>query len=274
VRDRVVVKGVADLKVDKRDRQTREMRWEQLDEDFTYTGKELDGSVVAQDQIRTVIRIFRDRLLTEIFPGREEVPKTLVFAKDDSHAEDIVRMMREEFAKGNEFCQKITYRTTGKKVETLIQELRNSYHPRIAVTVDMVSTGTDIKPLECLLFMRDVKSRTYFEQMKGRGTRTINPNDFQEVSPDAQFKDHFVIVDAVGVCDSDKTDSRPLERKRNVPFKQLLQGVAVGVRDEDSLTSLAGRLARLDRRLGESDRSVLEAAAGQSLPEITQGLLA
>ncbi|MFW5665308.1 MAG: type I restriction-modification enzyme R subunit C-terminal domain-containing protein [Coleofasciculus sp.] len=252
----------------------REIRWQQLDEDFTYTGKELDRSVVAQDQIRTVIRTFRDRVLTEIFPGREEVPKTLVFAKDDSHAEDIVRMMRKEFAKGNEFCQKITYRTTGKKVETLIQELRNSYYPRIAVTVDMVSTGTDIKPLECLLFMRDVKSRTYFEQMKGRGTRTINPNDFQEVAPDARFKDHFVIVDAVGVCDSDKTDSRPLERKRNVPFKQLLQGVAVGVRDEDSLTSLAGRLARLDRRLGESDRSALAAAAGQSLPEITQGLLA
>jgi len=137
----------AGYSVDRRDRQTREIRWQQLDEDFTYTGKELDGSVVAQDQIRTVIRTFRDRLLTEIFPGREEVPKTLVFAKDDSHAEDIVRMMREEFAKGNEFCQKITYRTTGKKVETLIQELRNSYHPRIAVTVDMVSTGTDIKPL-------------------------------------------------------------------------------------------------------------------------------
>jgi type I restriction enzyme R subunit len=121
----------AGYSIDRRDRQTREIRWEQLDEDFTYTGKELDRSVVVPDQIRTVIRTFRERLFTEIFPGREEVPKTLVFAKDDSHAEDIVRMMREEFAKGNVFCQKITYRTTGKKVETLIQELRNSYYRNI-----------------------------------------------------------------------------------------------------------------------------------------------
>ncbi len=260
--------------IDKRDRQTRARRWEQLDEDLTYTEAQLDRSVVAEDQIRTVIRTFRAKLFTEIFPGRTEVPKTLVFAKDDTHAEDIVRMMREEFAKGNPFCCKITYRTTGKKVEELIQDLRNSYDPRIAVTVDMISTGTDIKPLECLLFMRDVKSRTYFEQMKGRGTRTINSNDFREVVPDAGVKDRFVIVDAVGVCESDKTDSRPLERKHSIAFKQLLQDVAIGVRDEDSLTSLAGRLARLDRGLDPGDRTLLEASAGQSLPEITKGLLA
>jgi type I restriction enzyme R subunit len=101
----------------------------------------------------------------------------------------------------------------------------------------MISTGTDIKPLECVLFMRDVKSRVYFEQMKGRGTRTINPNDFQAVTPGAAVKTHFVIVDAVGVCESDKSDSRPLERKRTVPFDKLLQSVALDNRDEDTLTS-------------------------------------
>jgi type I restriction enzyme R subunit len=157
--------------IDKRNRNTRKVRWEQLDEDLEYKPTQLDRDVIAKDQIRTIIKTFRDRLFTDIFPGRKEIPKTLVFAKDDSHAEDIVEIVREEFGKGNEFCKKITYRTTGEKPEDLIASFRNSYNPRIAVTVDMISTGTDIKPLECLLFMRDVKSRLYFEQMKGRGTR-------------------------------------------------------------------------------------------------------
>jgi len=94
----------------------------------------------------------------------------------------------------------------------------------------MIATGTDIKPLECILFMRDIRSRTYFEQMKGRGTRVINPDDFKAVTPDADHKTHFVIVDAVGVCETDKTDSRPLERKKTIPFEKLVQGVALGIR--------------------------------------------
>jgi len=163
--------------VDKRDKFTRKVRWEQLDEDLEYTSKQLDRNVVAPDQIRTVIKTFKEKLFTEIFPGRTKVPKTLVFAKDDSHAEDITHIMREEFGKGNEFCKKITYKTYGEKPEDLITSFRNSYNPRIAVTVDMIATGTDIKPIECILFMRDVKSRVYFEQMKGRGTRTISATD-------------------------------------------------------------------------------------------------
>ena len=86
--------------VDRRNRQTRAVRWEQLDEELTYSPTQLDRDVVAPDQIRTVVRAFRDRLFTEIFPGRREVPKTLIFAKDDSHAEDIVNTVREEFDRG------------------------------------------------------------------------------------------------------------------------------------------------------------------------------
>src|SRR5438132_5864502 len=185
--------------VDKRDRLTRKVRWEQLDEDLAYAPNEIDRAVVAPDQIRTVIRAFRDRLFTEIFPGRTVVPKTLIFAKDDSHADDIVKIAREEFAKGNDFCQKITYRTTGASPKELIQRFRNSPNPRIAVTVDMIATGTDIKPLEIVMFIRSVKSRSFFEQMKGRGVRVISDTDFQSVTPDAKTKTHFVIVDAVGV---------------------------------------------------------------------------
>lgn len=260
--------------VDRRDKLTRQLRWEQLDEDLEYTPSQLDRDIVAPDQIRTIIKTFKDKLFTELFPGRTEVPKTLIFAKDDSHAEDIVHIVREEFGKGNDFCKKITYRTTGEKPEDLIASFRNSYNPRIAVTVDMISTGTDIRPLECLIFMRDVKSRVYFEQMKGRGTRVISPDDLQAVTPDALHKTHFIIVDAVGVCENDKTDSRPLERKRSIPFDKLIHSVALGNRDEDTLSSLVARLSKLDRELNEKDRKEIESiAGGRKIKEIINRLI-
>jgi len=260
--------------IDKRNKLTRQTKWEMLDNELEYAPSQLDRAVVAPDQIRTIIKTFRDKLFTEIFPGRTEVPKTLIFAKDDSHAEDIVGIVREEFGKGNDFCKKITYRTTGEKPEDLIASFRNSYFPRIAVTVDMISTGTDIKPLECLLFMRDVKSRVYFEQMKGRGTRTISSTDFNAVTPDAKHKTHFVIVDAIGVCENDKTDSRPLEKKRSIPFDKLILSVALGNRDNDTITSIAGRLAALDKEIDTTDReSIQSISGGKSLKELVNSLL-
>ena len=186
---------------------------------------------MAKDQIRTIIRTFRDRLFTEIFPGRTEVPKTLIFAKDDSHAEDIVGIVREEFGRGNAFCQKITYKVTAAKPRDLIQAFRNSYEPRIAVTVDMIATGTDIRPIEIVMFMRSVKSRVLFEQMKGRGVRIIDANELKAVTPDADAKTHFVIVDCVGMTETQLADTQPLERKKTVPFKALLEHVAMGGTD-------------------------------------------
>jgi type I restriction enzyme R subunit len=267
--------------VDKRNKLDRSRRWEQLDEDLAYGAPELDRSVVVPSQIRTVLQAFKDALFTELFPGRTLVPKTLIFAKDDSHAEDIVHICREVFGRGNDFAKKITCQSkhpeTGKaaKGETLIQEFRTSPQLRIAVTVDMIATGTDIKPLECLLFLRDVRSRTYFEQMKGRGTRVLTPTDLQAVSgADARVKTHFVIVDAVGVCESDKTDSRPLEKMPAVAFDKLLLGVALGKRDEDTLTTLAGRLARLDRELDPAQRKeVTEIAGGKTVAQMSATLL-
>jgi type I restriction enzyme R subunit len=263
--------------VDKRDKLTRKLRWEQLDEALEYLPAELDKSIVSKDQIRTVIRTFKEKLFTDLFPSRNEVPKTLIFAKDDSHAEDIVQLVREEFGKGNEFCKKITYRTygtSGEKPEDLISSFRNSYNPRIAVTVDMISTGTDIKPLECLLFMRDVKSRVFFEQMKGRGARTISDTDIRSVTPDARQKTRYVIVDAVGVCEHDKTDSRPLERERGISFEKLLTSIALGNRNIDYITSLVNRLAILERELEDHDReSIIGASGGTSINDIIKGLL-
>jgi type I restriction enzyme R subunit len=206
-----------------------------------------------------------------MFPGRKNVPKTIIFAKNDTHAEDILHIVREEFGQGNDFCKKITYRTTGEKPEELLQQFRNSFNPRIVVSVDMIATGTDIKPVECLVFMRDVRSPIYFEQMKGRGTRTISVTDLKQATPDAEYKDRFIIVDAVGVCESDKTDSQPLERKPGVKFEALFNNISLGVRDEDSIISLANRLQRLDKRLTASERQEVE-GAGYSLRGIVNGL--
>jgi len=256
-----------------RNRQTRAVRWQKLDDDIAYDASALDRAVVAEDQIRTVVRAFKERLFTEIFPGRSEVPKTLIFAKDDSHADDIVQISREEFGKGDEFAVKITYKSTGRKTDEMIAEFRNSYNPRIAVTVDMIATGTDVRPLECVFFMRSVKSRTYFEQMKGRGVRVINEADFQAVTPDARAKTRFVIVDAVGVTDGELADTQPLERKPTVALEKLLRQLAFGSREPDLISTVASRLARLDVQLTKDDRDQLEQLAGQPLREITRGLV-
>ena len=274
IRTRITEQGStveADYYVDRRDRRTRSLRPEQLEDDLVYTPNQLDREVVADDQIRTVIRTFRDKLFTEIFPDRTHVPKTIIFAKDDSHADDVVR---EEFGKGNAFCRKITYKTTGANPEDLLTAFRNSYDPRIVVTVDMIATGTDIKPVEIVFFMRNVRSRGFFEQMKGRGVRTISPTDFNAVTPDARYKDRFVIVDAVGVTETELSDSYSLERQHTVPFDKLLDRIGMGNRDPDVLSSLGSRLASLDRRLAPRDRDSIEAAAdGVPLRTLVSGLL-
>lgn len=264
--------------IEHRERLSRKKRMELQDEDENYSKQQLDKDVVNPNQIRTIIRTFKEHLPTlfkERFDteGHFEVPKTLIFAKTDSHANDIIDLVREEFAEENKFCKKITYNSEDPK--STLAEFRNAYHPRIAVTVDMIATGTDVKPLECLLFMRDVKSKNYFEQMKGRGTRTIDLDGLKKVTPTAKFtKDHFVIVDAIGVTKSLKTDSRPLEKKPGVPLKDLLQAIAVGARDEELFTSLANRLTRLDKQITEKEkRQFAEKANGKSVSQVVKELL-
>ena len=258
--------------IEYRDRQTRAKRWKQMDEDYDYPAAKLDRDVVNPSQIRTVIRTFRDSLPTLLFPQRSEVPKTLIFAKTDSHADDIVQIVREEFGEGNEFCRKITCQAD--RPEAILSKFRNSYDPRIAVTVDMIATGTDVKAIECLIFMRDVRSSNYFEQMKGRGTRTLCKEDLQSVSPSAkENKDHFVIVDAVGVTRSRKTDTRPLERRPSVSLKALMMNVAMGAKDEDTLTSLANRIIRLNAQMSERERGEFAQSTGASAGAMAQQLL-
>ena len=259
----------AEQLVEKRERETRARRWETQAEAEDYSASQLDRSVVNPDQIRTVVRAFRNQW-QQIFPGRAELPKTLVFAKTDSHADDIVQTVRQEFGEGNEFCRKIT--NGARNPKSSLAAFRNDYYPRVAVTVDMIATGTDVKPLECLLFMRDVKSRNYFEQMKGRGTRVLDVDDLRKVTPSARAKTHYVIVDAVGVTKSLKTASRPLDIKPSVPFKDLAMGLMMGDRTEETVSSLAARLSRLDNKLGVEDQARIAATAGKPLTAIVREL--
>ena len=266
--------------VERREKLSRKKRWELQDENENYTANQLDKDIVNPNQIRLIIKTFKEHL-PEMFPdrltekGEFEIPKTLIFAKTDSHADDIINIVREEFGEGNSFCKKITYRNKDEDPKSVLAQFRNDYFPRIAVTVDMIATGTDVKPLECLLFMRDVRSRNYYEQMKGRGTRIITLDDLRKVTPTAKHtKDHFVIVDAVGVTKSIKSDSRPLEKKPGVPLKDLLGAIAVGNRDEDLYSSLANRLSRLEKQVTEQEKQQFsEKAEGKSIKQVVNELL-
>ncbi|MFZ5869190.1 MAG: type I restriction-modification enzyme R subunit C-terminal domain-containing protein [Actinomycetota bacterium] len=256
-----------------RDRRTRRERYETLDDDLTYSATQLDRAVTSIEQIRLILEAFRDRLFTEIFPGRSTVPKTLIFCKDDHHAEEVVRLTREVFGKGNDFAAKITYNST-RDPKQLLQEFRTSPTLRIAVTVDMIATGTDVKPLECVFFLRDVQSASYFEQMKGRGARTISPTDFQAVTPDAETKTRFVLVDAVGVTEHDYVDAAPLERLKSVSLKKLLDKAAALTLTEDEAATLASRLAKLELQLTPAEREELDEVAGEPLKHVVRRLVA
>ena len=269
----------ADFVTEFRDRETRQLRFEKVDKDIDYNAAELDRKVVAPDQIRTVAKTLRASL-PKIFEDRERdadgllkhIPKTLIFAKDDSHADDIVQVVRQECGLGNDGAVKITYKSgdAGNKPEQLLQQFRTNYPTRIAVTVDMIATGTDVKPIECVVFMRMVRSRNFFEQMKGRGVRVIDENDLRAVTPDAKVKDRFVIVDAVGVTDAGLHDTVPLERNPSVGFDQLMNQVGLGSTDAEVVSSVASRLARLNRRITAEDRAEVEDVAGIGLGDLVR----
>lgn len=256
--------------VPKIDRRTRIRRIEALDDDLVYSSSQLDRAVTSTSQIRTVLETFRDRVFTEIFPGRSTVPKTLIFCKDDNHAEEVVTAVRKVFGKGNGFAAKITY--NAKDPKAALQEFRTSASMRVAVTVDMIATGTDVKPLECVFFLRDVRSAQYFEQMKGRGARTIPSADFRAVTPDATEKTRFVIVDAVGVTEHDFVEP-PLNRQKSVSLEKLLQKAANLTITEDEVATLASRLSALELQVTPAERAELDEVSGTRLRSIVQGLV-
>jgi len=212
--------------------------------------------------------------LKEVFPERTWVPKTLIYAKDDNHAEEIVDIVREEFGEGNNFCVKITYKTEGEDPENLITQFRNSPFPRIAVTVDMIATGTDIKPLEVVFFMRSVKSRNYFEQMKGRGVRVIDNDTFKTITPDAQAKERFVIVDAVGVTEIEElSDTLPIDKNPSLTLEKIIKLLQYGKPKAEIVSTLISRLSRLNKKLSESQRmEIYKITNGKTLIDFSHDL--
>ena len=232
------------------------------DEAKTYTSTELNRSIVNPAQIKLILETYRDAVYTQMFndpprePNMDYLPKTLIFALNDNHASNIVKIAKEVFGKENDeqFVQKITY-SAGDSNE-LIRRFRNDKEFRIAVTVTLVATGTDVKPLEVVMFMRDVESESLYVQMKGRGVRTIGDEQLRNVTPNAYSKDMFYLVDAVGVTESIKTVSRPgtEPQPHMVSLKELLEKITHGNVDDDYLRTLAGRLSRIYNKCNDKQR--------------------
>jgi type I restriction enzyme R subunit len=260
------------------DKRTREQKELEVEEDLEWKPTDQGIAIESPNHIRLVLETFRDRLFSEIFPElndqgekRKVVPKTLIFAKSDAHAETIVRIVREVFNKGDGFAAKITY--TAKDPADLINRLRTSPELRIAVTVDMVATGTDVKPLECVLFMRDVRSGTYFEQMKGRGARSITDSDFQAVTEQGVHKERFVIIDAIGVTEHGFVDVTVTDRVKTASLESLLKKAAARELTQDDAATLGSRLSKLGLRMTASERNEIEALAGVTIEEMSQQLV-
>lgn len=249
-----------------RDKRTRKQRWESRDEEISYDGKDLDNSVVNKSQIRVILQTFKENWKKwEYYKERKELPKTLIFAKNDSHADDIVALVKEVFNEGNDFCKKITFKSEENET-TLLYAFRNEFNPRVAVTVNKIATGTDVKAIEILLFMRDIRSENYYEQMLGRARRTMDIEGLKQASPSATTpKLGYVIVDAVGVTKSDKCAAKKKcggDVKPTVSFKSLLNSVVTGDTSEETFSTLGTRLEHIDKVLTDKEREDFKKVSG------------
>ena len=229
-----------------------------------YGSSELDRSVVNKNQIREVLLAYKKAIYEDLYPERDKkwefIPKTLIFAKDDNHAAEIVEIAEDVFKTEFEnntlpknYVQKITY--TAGDSDALITDLRTTKDFRIAVTVTLVATGTDVKPLEVVLFMKDVHSDVLYTQMKGRGCRIISDDKLKEVTPNADTKECYYIVDAVGVTESEKHIPKPgvgPGPKRPLSLEHLLERLAHNEVSDDNLMLLRDYCSTINRRYEES----------------------
>ncbi len=242
-------------------------------EEKTYTSTELNRSIVNPSQIKLILETYRDAIYTELYPERESkleyIPKTLIFALNDSHATNIVRIAKEVFPNQSEnFVQKITY--SAGDSNQLIRSFRNDKNFRIAVTVTLVATGTDVKPLEVVMFMRDVESDALYTQMKGRGVRTIGDEQLRNVTPNAISKDLFFLVDAVGVTEHEMQVTRPGAETPppNMSLRILLERITHGELSDDNLRLLASRLSRINIKSDDKQRQKFSDLAGIEMKEL------
>lgn len=275
--------GGAILKGDKLSRETRytgKVETIRNEETRNYTKEELNRSIINPAQIKLVLETYRDAVYTEMFndpprePNMDYLPKTLIFALNEIHANNIVRIAKEVFGRAendNKFVQKITY-SSGDSNE-LIRQFRNDKEFRIAVTCTLVATGTDVKPLEVLIFMRDVASEPLYIQMKGRGVRTIGDDQLRNVTPNAFSKDCFFLVDAVGVTESPKLTPEPGEDPvQTITLKRLLELLTHGNVNDDYLRLIASRLARIYNKCTVKQREEFQKLAHSGMQEIATAI--
>ena len=244
-----------------------------------YTREELNRSIINPAQIKLILETYRDAVYTELFtdpqrePNMDYLPKTLIFALNENHATNIVQIAKEVFGHNdNCFVQKITY-SAGDSNE-LIRQFRNDKDFRIAVTCTLVATGTDIKPLEVVMFMRDVASEPLYIQMKGRGVRTIGDEQLRNVTPNAYSKDCFFLVDAVGVTEHEKSITSPSDSATTklISLKELLEKITHGNVSDDYLRLLASRLSRISHKCEEKDREKFISLAHISMMDIASNI--
>ena len=226
-----------------------------------YDNMQLDRSVVNRDQIRKVLTAYKKAIYEELYPEREKsweyIPKTLIFAKDDNHASEIVEGVKDVFKSEFEneevpehFVQKITYSSGDSN--GLIRDLRTEKDFRVAVTVTLVATGTDVRPLEVVLFMKDVRSDVLYTQMKGRGCRIISDDKLREVTPNANTKECYYIVDGVGVTEHEKIIPHPVINpgpgKKILSLEHLLEHLAHNEVSDENLWLLRDYCSTINRR--------------------------
>lgn len=278
IRTQVTENGGAILKGEKVKEETRytgDIKTIFNKEAKTYTSKELNRSVINPAQIKLVLSTYRDVVYTELFndPQREAnfdwLPKTLIFALNETHATNIVQIAKEVFGRTDDrFVQKITY-SAGDSNE-LIRQFRNDKNFRIAVTCTLVATGTDIKPLEVVMFMRDVESLPLYIQMKGRGVRTIGDEQLRNVTPNAFSKDCFFLVDAVGVTEHEKTIPTAADEPttKTITLKELLERISHGYLPDEYLQRLAATLSRIYNKADNSQRNEFTRLAHDDMKEL------
>ena len=242
-------------------RYTGEVKTVSSKEARTYTNKELNRSIINPAQIKLILSTYKDVVYKELFndpqrePNMDYLPKTLIFALNEAHATNIVQIAKEVFGRDDDrFVQKITY-SAGDSNE-LIRQFRNDKDFRIAVTCTLVATGTDVKPLEVVMFMRDVESEPLYIQMKGRGVRTIGDEQLRNVTPNAFSKDCFYLVDAVGVTEHEKTTPVAADEPttKTITLKELLERISHGYIPDEYLKRLAATLARIYNKADNSQR--------------------
>ena len=244
-----------------------------------YLATDLDRAVINPEQIKLVLESYRDAVYSELYPNREPnlayIPKTLIFAKSDAHADNIIKILREKVFPGQcpEFAQKITY--SAGDSNTLIKNFRNDKNFRIAVTVTLVATGTDVKPLEVLIFMRDVNSESLYIQMKGRGVRTVSDDVLRNVTPNADSKDLFYLVDAIGVTEHVKNSQAPEPSDGvNISLEKLLEQITHGYLPDDNLRLLASRLVRISSKSTDAQRTDFAKIAGIDMKDMASHIYA